>query len=139
MLSIKPALKRVACVNSFAENLFLLCKWVSIGDGFLVSSGSLCPLLTLSTGSPSGLSQYRSCVCCHSFCELICCVWKTLLPWCSPSSWALLVFLHPLSRGSLSPWGGDSIETYHLRWGVPKCLLEKERDRYRCRCNCRYR
>lgn len=112
--------------------MFFLCKQVSITGSFLARDRSLCPPPPLSTGTSSGLNQYRPCGCCHSLCEFICasilsCLGDTV-------SWS---HAPPRAHTNLSPsplciflnYEGEGMKTSLLSQSVPKsvslCIMSR--------------
>lgn len=87
--------------------------------------GSSCPLPPLNARA-LWHQLCRYCVCCQHLCEFIlhhfCCIWRTLFPWCSPSTLSVTFISPPLPHSSLSPTVMGSMKTSYLEVSVLRSL-----------------
>lgn len=119
-----PEVWSVSTRETFGENWFVLCKWLSTGHSFLVGDGDMCPLLLSALGSHlaqphadpvraamvSALIRLLALLCLECLAPLM----SSLL--------ALTAFPLPLPLDFLSPEERDLLEISQLGLSVPRSL-----------------
>lgn len=104
--------------DSVRINQFFICKWLYIGEIFMVRDGGLVYTSFLCTWTSSGTDLWWSCAHYYKFCDFICISFllcpQVLFLLCPSIPLSLIVFLPPLSQSFMSPGGRDSMNTSHL-------------------------